>query len=474
VPASKQTSTVAVVGVACFLVSWFASDEHDDRLSSTALWALAAEHVEWRSYAERGITLARHWIHDPTFSRVICEGTSQRVSLLPKPHSSAKDESGVAQQSLLYEDSEITVPVVVTQSVRRLVARARPMLTLDWTSPHALRPKFIESIGEFPSFGSWLRVEEAVISAVFSLPALAHQPEEELELNILGGWSNGVWTPGLKRILQARYYSDDAVEDTALAPLDLGPEAPWVYVPGVSRMPGHLEHVTELDNGLLYAPPSHSLRSFEGHLPFVRRTDGTAVLALNRVEGNFHRGEDYDPRAYFIYADQEVTFEIGAKRDLQNAWEFEDLRFHLLNPGVRELDRADRSLWTNVVKRSGGYQKTHGQPSYSLLRRLTTAFIDAGLAWSGESGRLPDDPAWLAAQAKRPAANVPKYENSGVSLERSEGVSLLTMYAGAPNQSVNITAHLPEHASKRAEVDGWIEAIARRALAGTRGKVQGA
>jgi hypothetical protein len=156
-----------------------------------------------------------------------------------------------------------------------------------------------------------------------------------------------------------------------------------------------------------------------------------------------HRGEDYDPGAFFLYADEDVFFcvrgsEFGGWRGLPSNWKFE-----LGEPfriGLRHLNRFDASQPDGVPAAYFWRKKTPGNltrflpeasgaiPSPAVAQRVTAALIDGWLAWTGTSKRLLDDPQRLQDFRKR--AQVPPLERSGIDLGWKSRVRVEGAYVG--------------------------------------------
>ena len=67
-------------------------------------------------------------------------------------------------------------------------------------------------------------------------------------------------------------------------------------------------------------------------------------------------------------------------------------------------------------------------PSPAVTQRVTAAFIDGWLAWTGTSKRLLDDPEHLQELGRR--AQVPPFERSGIDLGRKSQVRVEGAYVG--------------------------------------------
>ena len=132
------------------------------------------------------------------------------------------------------------------------------------------------------------------------------------------------------------------------------------------------------------------------------------------LNSGLHRGEDYDPGAFFLYADADVFFYLdgGAYpgwRNLPSSWTFETKC--LTRMGLRHADRFDTQTPTGLPgnwfrqPRMWAGRGIGGIPSPQLWQRLRTALMDGWLAWTGNAKRLLDDPGsshgLLAGQPRR-------------------------------------------------------------------------
>jgi hypothetical protein len=161
------------------------------------------------------------------------------------------------------------------------------------------------------------------------------------------------------------------------------------------------------------------------------------------LRSNLHRGEDYDPRAFFLYADEDIFFCVsgsgfGGWQGLHSNWKFElGQPFRI---GLRHLDQFDASQPDGVPaiyfwrrKTLAGVTKFFPEasgaiPSSAVTQRVTAAFIDGWLAWTGTSKRLVDDPEHLKELGKY--AEVLPLDRSGIDLGRRSQVRVEGAYVG--------------------------------------------
>jgi hypothetical protein len=214
------------------------------------------------------------------------------------------------------------------------------------------------------------------------------------------------------------------------------PARSWHFVDAPrARCNASLAHVHKVGSGWLYLPASEKLTGFEADIPHLRRDDGKAVMFPAGLASTLHRGEDYDPNAFFLYADEEVFFcfkgsSSAAHHSFGGSWDFEQTRPSRI--GLRDKERFDATVADGIPAdlfvRGKLYSVDQLIPSPAMAQKLGGALMDAWMAWGGAPHRLLDDPEQLKRLAA--TASVPPLELSGIDLGRKEQVSVEGCYVG--------------------------------------------
>src|SRR3954462_16035962 len=117
--------------------------------------------------------------------------------------------SGPARLRFSYEDAEVRYPVLV---IARYETYGGPgfdhgdsdRLLLSWSIDHlASAAEWRRSCrphAEVPPYGLWRRVDDALFDALACWPPSEAVGPEPSRIDSWGGWSNGVWSPGVRRV----------------------------------------------------------------------------------------------------------------------------------------------------------------------------------------------------------------------------------------------------------------------------------
>jgi hypothetical protein len=401
------------------------------------------------------------WRFDPPTRSLVNVFSGQRLRLREriKPagtgnQPAARDESWRFQ----YEDSEFSYPLVVFSQV----IAARGDLQFAWVVDHQRSKALWQQEGgrDLPPFGLWQRVNECVTDALLCWPEIEETGPRPYRIISAAGWFNGSWSTAIRRQrergLDHCFVEREAPEEPFLQDVN-APAQVWHFVDASRAVSiASLAHVQQLEPHRLYLPADAALTGFETEMPNLRRDDGRAVMLPAGLRSGLHRGEDYDPGAFFLYADEDMFFcvrgsEFGGWRGLRSNWKFEIGKPFRI--GLRHLDRFDPSQPDGVPAGYFWRKKTPGNvprflpeasgaiPSPAVTQRITTAFIDGWLAWTGASKQLLDDPEHLQELGKR--AQVPSLERSGIDLGRKSQVRVEGAYVGGRfNTSAATTAWL--------------------------------
>ena len=144
------------------------------------------------------------------------------------------------------------------------------------------------------------------------------------------------------------------------------PAQAWRFVDASQAAPiASLAHMQQHEPHRLYLPADAALTGFELEMPHLCRDDGRAVMLPAGLRSGLHRGEDYDPGAFFLYADEDIFFCVrgsafGGWRELRSNW-----RFELGGPfriGLRHPDRFDASQLDGIPAVYFWRKKTPGNP----------------------------------------------------------------------------------------------------------------
>ena len=333
-----------------------------------------------------------------------------------------------------YSDPEIEYPIVVSGWPDQF----RPGQGNTWTIDHrdsAARWRADSGL-RWPPYGQWRRVELAVSDALLCWPQCEATGPVPWKIVSLGGWFNGQWS---RRIVRSRGRDKNSTfepggPDTAPSEaLNAQPHS-WHYVDVSPVGPGaELLGIQEYRRGQLYYPLSRKPEGFQHAVPHLLRGDGHAAIFPAGMSSYMYRFETYRPGAYFVYIDEDVFFRFGAA-EFGGTWEFE-LRYLKL-VGLRVLSRfmqpPDEGLPPSLFREVGiGESWVPGvHPSHRLWQTVSEALIDGGLSWTGNPGRLLDDPVHLKAMAEPEGDPPPALEESGISLGRKSRVTIGGGYVG--------------------------------------------
>jgi hypothetical protein len=398
------------------------------------------------------------WRFDPGTRSLFNILSDQRLRLRERINQAETGNEPASRGGMIwrfqYEDSELSYPLVVFSQV----VAARGNLRFLWVVDHE-RSKALwqEEDGRgLPPFGLWQRVNECASDALLCWPELQETGPRPASIISAAGWFNRSWSMAIRRQrdrgLDHFFVEREAPMEPFLQDVNAPPQV-WRFVDASQAVPhASLAHLQQIEPHRLYLPADAALTGFETEVPHLRRNDGQAVMFPGGLRSDLYRGEDYVPRPFFLYADEDLFFcvrggEFDAWRELRSNWTFELCRpFHI---GLRHLDRFDASQPDGVPaayfwreKREGNLIRPQTIPSPAITQRVTAALIDGWLVWTGTPMRLLDDPEHLQELGKR--AQVPPLERSGIDLERKSKVRVEGTYVGG-------------RFNRRAATTAWLE-----------------
>jgi hypothetical protein len=335
------------------------------------------------------------WRFDPPTRSLVNAFTGQRVGFqerldldgdatLPAP-------PGAKVWRFQYEDGDLHYPLIVLSEGRASSGSLHYVWYLDHERSKAIWQK--ADLGrEVPPFGLWQRVDACVADALLCWPEIEVTGPRPTSIVSVAGWWNGAWSPRVRR-RRERGYDHTLVERSPPArhylPALNASAHSWRFVDaprGVRN--ATLSGVQEVAPGRLYLPAGEKLTGFEADVPYLRRGGGNAVMFPAGLRSRMHRGEDYEPGAFFVYADEEVFFcfggsEFSGSGMLGSSWTFK--QFQPFRIGLRHLEQFDAAepdgipsdLFLQGCRRLGWSQII---PSPAMSQRLGTALQDAWMA----------------------------------------------------------------------------------------------
>ncbi|HLG84697.1 MAG TPA: hypothetical protein VKY22_27140 [Bradyrhizobium sp.] len=396
---------------------------------------------------------AGFWRFDPPSRGLVNVLSGQRLVLRERINQVETGNQPAAKGGRIwrfqYEDSECSYPLVVISRLAAQHVLGAGDLTLVWEVDHE-RSKALwqkESGRQLPPFGLWQRVNECATDALLCWPELEETGPQPNQVISSAGWFNGNWSRAIRRQrdrgLNHCFAEREGPEEPFLQDVN-APAQAWRFVDAPRAVAAaSLSQVQQCEPHRLYLPADAALAGFEADIPNLRRADGRAVMFPAGLRSNLHRGEDYDPGAFFLYADEDVFFcvrgsEFAGWRGLRSNWKFE--LWEPFRIGLRHLDRFDASQPDGVPAAYFWRKKTPRNlikflpeasgaiPSPAVTQRVTAALIDGWLAWPGTSKRLLDDPEHLQKLGER--ARVPPLERSGIDLGQKSQVRVEGAYIG--------------------------------------------
>ena len=339
-----------------------------------------------------------------------------------------------------YTDAEVEYPIFVRR--RLSLAGGHGTWEIDHERSAEKWRARVNGNLPHPSFGLWRRVNDAVVDALFCWREL-----DRMMLNVAirsgGGWWNGNWRndcvtnqSGSRVPLEK---PDGKPAEPILEPL-LGNAPPkWMLVANpINVVRLELAHVVHESGGAAFLPAEAALEGFQERSSYLRRSDGSAVLfpayASRRWQYDPREsGEFYKGTGYFLYANENEF--------LTCAYDNGFLTFQIESPGGRTAAAASRFAANSE----------HGvlamAENYSAWRRLSLDLRHALPLWRGGGRRLLEGPEQFAnlRQEKLSERFMPKWEESGISLDLPQPVPVIGGYVGGfYTRNLAITTSVPE------------------------------
>jgi hypothetical protein len=383
------------------------------------------------------------WSFDPESRTLVNELSGQHVTF-----QGSVEDNGVATAASLggekryrfrYEDREARYPLLVSVQATTFSGNAH----YEWLIDHEASRAEWRQLGtgrDIPLFGLWQRVNEGATDALMCWPEIELTGPRPDRVVSVGGWLNGAWFARVRRRRDRGLDHGLVAHPTLARPVlpKLNAPAPlWHFVdaPRATRN-AYLAHVRKIGTGWLYLPAGEKLTGFEADVPHLRRDDGKAVMFPAGLASTLHRGEDYDPGAFFLYADDEVFFcfkgsSSTAYEKWGGSWTFEQTWPSRI--GLRDKERFDATVADGIPADLFMRGKVFSNidqliPSPALSLKFSDALMDAWMAWAGTTHRLLDDPEQLRKLAA--TASVPPLEQSGIDLGRKAEVHIEGGYVG--------------------------------------------
>ncbi len=346
------------------------------------------------------------WDFDAEVVALVNRVTGQRLVLIGRQPGDA-----VATPSLRfrYEDRDTHFPLIVR---RPPLARPGPQYTswlVDYAASTQVWRRRAGTTGVLP-YGLWRRVDDSVIDALLCWPEIVQSGPKVERIESTGGWLNGAWTDGLCRRFGAQFFDwatkGQAIATVSLESLDLPPPLPWRYHSApFARQGARIAGIERPNERYVYLPAEAALTGFERDVPYLKRSDGRAVMFPSGLSSYFFRGEDYTAQAQIDYADEDVLLRLGCEnRSLRQddlTYRFRSSSFFASQIGLRDRNRFDPASANGMPAELFPLETPYrgAAPSYRLWHRLREALVDGWLQWTG-SVHMAETPQWLKQQER--------------------------------------------------------------------------
>jgi hypothetical protein len=309
-----------------------------------------------------------------------------------------------------YADDEIAYPVFVKR--RLSLAGGEGTWEIDHRISAERWRQRVNSATPVPAFGFWQRVNEAMIDALFCWRQLDPMMLQ-VTIQSEGGWWDGAWRDGfVTKRAGARVrleQSDDQPVKPILEPLDSAAPPGWLLVEPSDRM------VALNLSDDVRAVIGTALKGQVEPMPALCRSDGRAVLipAYASRRWNYDAREQchiYEGIGFFIYANEFGAVLCDAGGSTQSFLTFQAEAPQIQFPADRTLVMAeDYPSWRRV--------------SFDLQQSLPL--------WRGGGGRLREDPdIYAQLQREKQKRYMPRWEDSGISLDLIQPIAVIGGYAG--------------------------------------------
>lgn len=289
-------------------------------------------------------------------------------------------------------------------------------IVLDYEASAALWRRETSSDQAYPPYGTWVRVDDCVIDAIWCWPEILETlrwPSEEGPaggwIGRIGGWSNGAWRsdfyrvdimlpepPHFRSIGSAAAFP---MPVSRLMPLDQAAPSPWFYVDATSFEDHERQGHTSWEGRGLYWEIEASGERYDyeelrtvmvnGVVPHMRSQDGTRIFYP--WDARIYEGYPNDSSIDFVYRTEDHGWEDAMFSRAGSFW------------GAGSHQRVVwPTLYLGAAPRISGrlveeihfvetrkQQRDHSQRgvlrllSLGARRRVARDLVDAFLAWDG-------------------------------------------------------------------------------------------
>jgi len=344
------------------------------------------------------------WDFDTEVVRLINRVTGQRLILIGR-----QPEDGVATPALRfrYEDLDTHFSLIVR---RPQTQRGQyPRWLVDYVASTEVWRRRTGATG-MPPYGLWRRVDDSVIDALLCWPEIVQSGPKVERIESTGGWLNGAWSDALCRRFSAQFFDwatkGQPIAAVSLESLDLPPPPPWRFHSApVARQGARIAGIERPNQRYVYLPAEAALTGFEHDVPYLKRSDGRAVMFPSGLASYFFRGEDYHPQVLIDYADEDVLLRLGCERRGFRQDDcvlcFRSSSFFANQIGLRDRSRFDPTSPNGLPAEFFPLETPYHvpTPSYRLWHRLREALVDGWLQWTG-SVHMAESAEWLRQQEK--------------------------------------------------------------------------
>jgi len=296
-------------------------------------------------------------------------------------------------------------------------------IVVDYLASVALWRRETNSDLPHPPYGTWVRVDDCIIDAIWCWPGVlgaiaGAQKVAQLPLNgwigRAGGWSNAAWRADFNRadaFLPARidedYETSRQYPLEILAPLSQMPPSPWFFIDVAGSEDPRRSRWATWDNAPLHPDEGEDAQreyygssglyenggrrtvEIRGQVPQVRSTDGSRILYP--LEATIRHGGGPDgPEDWIRFAYGKKTFgQVALSYDRVGPWESGKWTvwpsFRIISPD-KTLGSPVRQLV--FVENEAEVRRWSGDGVFQLLslnarRQLARDITDAFLHWEG-------------------------------------------------------------------------------------------
>lgn len=306
-------------------------------------------------------------------------------------HHRGKDFDASFEIKLIYKDADMSkiVPITILTYEDEVRGKATPNekyfpseLTIVINYNLLLEDSSFLTIENF--YGRWRRVDDFLTDALVCWPDTIFD-ERPNKLIIVGGWSQGQWTPDLKRTItcpriKLAESASQPIAESAIVPLDIRPPQKWHYIDKENPKAGaKLIFSTDNEFATPFLSATSQVEGFQDATPYLIREDKAAYIFVSKLDPSWFR-EDSIMNIWYTYVDMEIffTFRNTPLSYLELGSGIKDYGFRMLPP--------TKSLWASdhmgVIKESS-YVSHLGSTSlsFAVWKNMTHIIPDAWLSW---------------------------------------------------------------------------------------------